>query len=232
METTTETPSWQWEVSWSIMWSRKGRPVAISPLLPRLTTDASATTPPNSARPVPSGQDTAGAATAARGARDPRDRRCAPAREGRLPGFVAGVPRTANGAANGAADDAMNALCGVCVATKRRFCVERACSSAAEVEIKFVLFSGGQTRPFERADYSEGVHTWRARGTMRGEASEPVVLANAAARVACGSLSMLFIFTMVAFTTLRVFGLKRVLVPRSGMIGVGVFGPSRARPTR
>ena len=57
---------------------------------------------------------------------------------------------------------------------------------------------------------------------MRGEASEPVVLANAAARVACGSLSMLFIFTMVAFTTLRVFGLKRVLVPRSGIIGVGV----------
>ena len=71
-----------------------------------------------------------------------------PGAEGRLPGFVAGVPRTANGAANGAADDAMNALCGVCVATKRRFCVERACSSAAEVEIKFVLFSGGQTRPF------------------------------------------------------------------------------------
>ena len=57
---------------------------------------------------------------------------------------------------------------------------------------------------------------------MRGEASEPVVLANAAARVACGSLSMLFIFTMVAFTALRVFGLKRVLVPRSGIIGVGV----------
>ena len=117
----------------------------------------------------------------------------------------------------------MNALCGVCVATKRRFCVERACSSAAEVEIKFVLFPARANAPILRADYSEGVHTWRARGTMRGEASEPVVLANAAARVACGSLSMLFIFTMVAFTTLRVFGLKRVLVPRSGMIGVGVF---------
>jgi len=57
---------------------------------------------------------------------------------------------------------------------------------------------------------------------MSGEASEPLVLANAAARVACGSLSMLFIFTMVAFTTLRVVGMKRVLVPMSGMIGVGV----------
>ena len=57
---------------------------------------------------------------------------------------------------------------------------------------------------------------------MSGDASEPLVLANAAARLACGSLSMLFIFTMVAFTTLRVVGMKRVLVPMSGMIGVGV----------
>ena len=116
----------------------------------------------------------------------------------------------------------MNALWGVCVATKRRLCVERACSSAAGVEIKFVLFSGPAIAQRMRGQIPRESTPSRARGTMRGEASEPVVLANAAARVACGSLSVLFIFTMVAFTTLRVFGLKRVLVPRSGIIGVGV----------
>ena len=49
------------------MWSRKGNPVAMFPRAPRLTTDASATMAPLSARPVPSGHasDDEGAAAAA-----------------------------------------------------------------------------------------------------------------------------------------------------------------------
>lgn len=51
---------------------------------------------------------------------------------------------------------------------------------------------------------------------------EDARLAAATARVACGTLALLFVSTMVAFTALRFAGLKRVLVPRSGIIGVGV----------
>lgn len=51
---------------------------------------------------------------------------------------------------------------------------------------------------------------------------EDARLAAATARVACGTLALLFVSTMVAFTALQFAGLKRVLVPRSGIIGVGV----------
>lgn len=45
-------------------------------------------------------------------------------------------------------------------------------------------------------------------------------LADAAAKFASIALASLFAATMVAFTLLRLAGLKRVLVPRSGVIGV------------
>lgn len=53
-------------------------------------------------------------------------------------------------------------------------------------------------------------------------ADDAGVAAAAAARVACVALASLFAATMLAFTLLRVAGLRRVLVPRSGVIGVGV----------
>ena len=86
--------------------------MAISPLFPRLTTEASATMVPSSARPVPSGQDTAGATTAARGATvsGARDRR-----RDRARGAVRGVPRAVT-RANAAEEEAMSALVGSGVA--------------------------------------------------------------------------------------------------------------------
>ena len=65
LETTTETPSCACEVSWSIMWSRKGKPVAISPRAPRFATEAVALVAPISAAPAPSGHEIAVAAEAA-----------------------------------------------------------------------------------------------------------------------------------------------------------------------
>ena len=47
------------------MWSRKGKPVAISPRAPRFTTEAVALVVPISAAPAPSGHETAVAAEAA-----------------------------------------------------------------------------------------------------------------------------------------------------------------------
>mmetsp|Transcript_1450 Transcript_1450/g.5523 ORF Transcript_1450/g.5523 Transcript_1450/m.5523 type:complete len:298 (-) Transcript_1450:4-897(-) len=56
--TKTETPSCACDVSWSIMWSRKGSPVAIWPRVPRFTTNAVALVVPISAVPAPSGHTT------------------------------------------------------------------------------------------------------------------------------------------------------------------------------
>ena len=52
--------------------------------------------------------------------------------------------------------------------------------------------------------------------------AEDLRVATASARTAHACLACLFVSTMVGFTLLRAAGLKRVLVPRSGIIGVGV----------
>ena len=52
--------------------------------------------------------------------------------------------------------------------------------------------------------------------------AEDLRVATASARTAHAGLACLFVATMVGFTLLRAAGLKRVLVPRSGIIGVGV----------
>ena len=52
--------------------------------------------------------------------------------------------------------------------------------------------------------------------------AEDLRVATASARTAHACLACLFVATMVGFTLLRAAGLKRVLVPRSGIIGVGV----------
>ena len=57
------------------------------------------------------------------------------------------------------------------------------------------------------------------RGVAR---AEDLRVATASARTAHACLACLFVSTMVGFTLLRAAGLKRVLVPRSGIIGVGV----------
>lgn len=52
--------------------------------------------------------------------------------------------------------------------------------------------------------------------------AEDLRVATASARTAHACLACLFVSTMVGFTLMRAAGLKRVLVPRSGIIGVGV----------
>ena len=65
-------------------------------------------------------------------------------------------------------------------------------------------------------------HETAVAAAAADDAAPTIAAADAAAKVACVALASVFAGTMVAFTLLRVAGLKRVLVPRSGVIGVGV----------
>ena len=59
-------------------------------------------------------------------------------------------------------------------------------------------------------------------GARHSAHAEDLRVATASARTAHACLACLFVSTMVGFTLMRAAGLKRVLVPRSGIIGVGV----------
>ena len=68
-----------------------------------------------------------------------------------------------------------------------------------------------------------GSSGWPNPLTARPPAHElDVALARTVASFACASLASLFAATMVGFTLLRLAGLQRALVPRSGVVGVGV----------